>query len=255
MPDIISSAPASSASPAIATMEPMEMSAPMQQMPADIMVASPRELINPSVQLPQNPIPLHENVAPFSSVQQESSGVEYVLPKTESPVAQPEPSIVRTAAAAPAIPASAVQLAQPMLAVNKPATMPALEPAPRQPLAPVAAAQAPPVASLPPQSPPQYTVASRTPNATAYSASKVATEQEVQPVATVLEPAAATVKSGRIYSNNTREVWQARRVNKVLYIVATTSVVAIAGVLYIFWLSLGAPTDVESIPYVKDMSS
>jgi hypothetical protein len=62
----------------------------------------------------------------------------------------------------------------------------------------------------------------------------------------------------RIYSHNTRAVWQLRRTGKLINTVATITIATLAIGLFIYWVSIGRPTHVEEIPFFsqnKDSSN
>lgn len=64
----------------------------------------------------------------------------------------------------------------------------------------------------------------------------------------VLPPEITGEKPVRMYSQNSQKVWGARRANRVWYAVLCTFLsLCLVGAL-VYWLSIGAPTDVQDIP-------
>jgi hypothetical protein len=55
------------------------------------------------------------------------------------------------------------------------------------------------------------------------------------------------------YSHNTRAVWHARRTNRILYSSALIALGVLLLILVVYWLSIGAPTNPEDIPFIDTL--
>lgn len=138
-----------------------------------------------------------------------------------------------------------------------------LEPLKRPPPQPV---EAPPAVAVAPALTPTYTptAAPAQPAAAPAAAPEIAApvppaaESPAAPIVAAAPPAmVAPPREGtgsplKIYSHNTQAVWQVRRATRMLYMAAVLTVIGLLIIIGIYWVSIGAPTNVKDLPVVQN---
>jgi hypothetical protein len=213
--------------------------------PSQVLISStPGEQFASTLSTMQAKAQLSDTVAPFAVQQTTAPAVEYV------PMTQPLPIELK-------LPPTPVQ--QPVA----PATVPPISsPVPTTAPEPVPAVSPPVMESpeLPP--PPQPQQAIPTPVAPKTTAPSIPASNQPslpasEPVAPPAQPVILDVQANaqknpnsKIYSSNTRAVWNARRSMKILYIVVVLGAVILGISLVMYWLSVGSPLNLRNLPFV-----
>jgi hypothetical protein len=131
---------------------------------------------------------------------------------------------------------------------------PTIAPLPPSPApTPVESVVAAPAA--PPQAVPQSPVLQPTPavipaGLPRLSDLSVATEAAQPSTAAVINTVIAPKRPARYFSQNTRDVWRARRSIRNFNVLAIIGICLIIGGLFVCWRSLGSPTHVEDLPII-----
>ncbi|MDB5182026.1 MAG: hypothetical protein JWP13_789 [Candidatus Saccharibacteria bacterium] len=196
----------------LAESAPMEMSAPMEEMPSD---EPPAQLMPPPSSIIQGAAPpLSEDVAPFTTAAPQRPAVEYVAQTPVSPKPEPPPL-----PAPPPVPLPRpIPRPQPRAAVPPPGRTP---PAPIPQATTIAQSIAPPEASMPPALPTQTTQSPK--------------------------------RASKIYSHNTSAVWGFHRSTRIIYMFILVALAIVAAIFLVYWLSIGSPTHMEDIPFVRSL--
>ena len=232
--------------PAIAVMRPMAMSAPIEQMPSDVLVPAPAAQLPAQAQLPTQPAPLSSDAAPFKSGEPAVPAVEYVTVMTPQPTPQSAPPQVQ-APPVPADPAPPAPVQRPTVLQPVRPVVPAPVTQRPQPMIAQSGRRPDPVSPLSAATAPAPAMATPSP-----AASPAAFIPQVLP-STYDAPEEKPAAPSRIYSENTRAVWHARRGTKLLYISALLIGVSVIGTAFLYWVSAGSPTDVSEMPFIQDL--
>jgi hypothetical protein len=243
--------------PALAVQNPMEMSAPM---PQDAAVASdPIELTMPSEQ-PTHTFEHASPLAPFAPPANGQPEVEYVstaalegtplnaIPTEGMPGVQPRPAmsqkpVINPIMGAPVIDTAGAPPLQPFNDSLVASTEPEPEVAP-----PALQAAAPPEQAMPQQAPQTASVAP-SPAVVAPTIQPAAPEVTAAPIM----PPASPQRLAMRYSHNTQAVWKSNRRNKVLYVFGIFAVLTILGIVLVYWIAIGAPTNLQDIPLLRPL--
>lgn len=232
----------------------------------------------PVVPVPAPPAPqppgsmfatLHNDVAPFRMPEPRVPATEYVsiapqpLPRpVPRPVARPRPQpappkavplpTMNGQAIGPIIrkrPQGPEKVVQPSPRPPEPPKLPVPPPQPVQTPKPapapmpksVPAPTPPPVIAEPPSTQPAM------PPEPSIPPQPLVQEAPALAVASV----AASTKPITIFSNNTRTVWHIRRSGKVMYSVAAAGILLVLIGVFVYWKSLGSPTNIQDIPLLN----